>query len=471
MTRTEEQGIWVVSKTGVFMDRIDTAIIANELGEVPPLTISGLTVQPAGVGEPKTYWIADRGDDNPVTINDGRLHRIHPGPVVVPDEAPEITPVIPAQSGNENTPITFQGIAVDDFGDELTWSLDAGFPPGAAITVDGLFTWTPTEAQGRGAPAYNVTVRVSDAAPGSNSDTQVVAITANEVNLPPVLTVTHPDITRAEGETVNLPQPATDADLPAQTLNWNVTGLPTGLTFSTTTGTISGTIDSNAEAGSPYTVTVTVTDTMTGQDSDQFLFTIDNAEVNQAPVLAPIGNKTVAQRSQLAFTANATDPNGDALVFSLINPPAGASITANGDFTWTPSVNPGNYPVTVRVRDNRIPALTDQETITVTVQASDNENPFIDDDGHIFENAIEWLDSNGITSGCNPPTNNRFCPNDNVTRGQMATFLVRAPPLHRDRRRLLHRRQRQHLRERNQPSADGRGHSGMQPADQQSVLP
>ena len=143
-------------------------------------------------------------------------------------------------------------------------------------------------------------------------------------------------------------------------------------------------------------------------------------------MLAPIGNKTVAQGSQLAFTANATDPNGDALVFALINPPAGASITANGDFTWTPSVNPGNYPVTVRVRDNRIPALTDQETITVTVQASDNENPFIDDDGHIFENAIEWLDSNGITSGCNPPTNNRFCPNDNVTRGQMATFLVRA---------------------------------------------
>ena len=101
---TEEQGIWVVSKTGTFVDRIDTAVIANELGEIPPLTISGLTVQPAGGGEPKTYWIADRGDYTPPSTNDGRLHRIHPGPVVVPDEAPEITPAIPAQSGNENTP-------------------------------------------------------------------------------------------------------------------------------------------------------------------------------------------------------------------------------------------------------------------------------------------------------------------------------------------------------------------------------
>ncbi len=54
------------------------------------------------------------------------------------------------------------------------------------------------------------------------------------------------------------------------------------------------------------------------------------------------------------------------------------------------------------------------------------DNPFIDDDGNVFENAIEWLYAQGITQGCNPPTNNRFCPNDFVTRGQMAAFLVRA---------------------------------------------
>ncbi|HVR79980.1 MAG TPA: S-layer homology domain-containing protein [Acidimicrobiia bacterium] len=51
---------------------------------------------------------------------------------------------------------------------------------------------------------------------------------------------------------------------------------------------------------------------------------------------------------------------------------------------------------------------------------------FVDDNGHIFENAIEWLAGKGITEGCNPPTNDRFCPNDPVTRGEMAVFLVRA---------------------------------------------
>ena len=51
---------------------------------------------------------------------------------------------------------------------------------------------------------------------------------------------------------------------------------------------------------------------------------------------------------------------------------------------------------------------------------------FVDDDGSIFESDIEWLAGQGITRGCNPPQNDRFCPDDFVTRGQMAAFLVRA---------------------------------------------
>lgn len=54
---------------------------------------------------------------------------------------------------------------------------------------------------------------------------------------------------------------------------------------------------------------------------------------------------------------------------------------------------------------------------------------FADDDGHIFEAAIERLAGTGITTGCNPPTNDRYCPDRPVTRAQMATFLVRAAGL------------------------------------------
>lgn len=55
--------------------------------------------------------------------------------------------------------------------------------------------------------------------------------------------------------------------------------------------------------------------------------------------------------------------------------------------------------------------------------ASPNPPPeFTDDDGSIFEADIEWLAAEGITRGCSPT---EFCPDDPLTRGQMAAFLVR----------------------------------------------
>jgi hypothetical protein len=49
--------------------------------------------------------------------------------------------------------------------------------------------------------------------------------------------------------------------------------------------------------------------------------------------------------------------------------------------------------------------------------------PFSDIDGHRFENNIEWLRLQNLTSGCG---GGRYCPDGFVTRAQMATFLSRA---------------------------------------------
>ncbi|MCP4307606.1 MAG: hypothetical protein GY788_22585 [bacterium] len=51
---------------------------------------------------------------------------------------------------------------------------------------------------------------------------------------------------------------------------------------------------------------------------------------------------------------------------------------------------------------------------------------FVDDNGSTFEADINAIADAGITLGCNPPTNDRYCPTQNVTRGQMASFVVRA---------------------------------------------
>ena len=51
---------------------------------------------------------------------------------------------------------------------------------------------------------------------------------------------------------------------------------------------------------------------------------------------------------------------------------------------------------------------------------------FVDDSQSEFQGAINKIASAGITLGCNPPTNDKFCPGERVTRGQMAAFLKRA---------------------------------------------
>jgi len=51
---------------------------------------------------------------------------------------------------------------------------------------------------------------------------------------------------------------------------------------------------------------------------------------------------------------------------------------------------------------------------------------FVDDDNSIHQGAIEAIAAIGVTLGCNPPGNDRFCPEQPVTRAEMATFLTRA---------------------------------------------
>ncbi len=63
-------------------------------------------------------------------------------------------------------------------------------------------------------------------------------------------------------------------------------------------------------------------------------------------------------------------------------------------------------------------------------------SPFLDVGNSVHYANIVYIANLGVTRGCNPPDNNRFCPGDSVTREQMASFLVRAldlPPASQDR--------------------------------------
>ena len=87
-----------------------------------------------------------------------------------------------------------------------------------------------------------------------------------------------------------------------------------------------------------------------------------------------------------------------------------------------------NPPANTRFCPDR--AMTRGEMAAMLVRAfgypASSQNRFTDDNGHIFESLINRLAAAGITQGCNPPANTRFCPDQRITRDQMATFLTRA---------------------------------------------
>ena len=76
--------------------------------------------------------------------------------------------------------------------------------------------------------------------------------------------------------------------------------------------------------------------------------------------------------------------------------------------------------------DNKAQAIGPYIGWIDSIVASMSSGWFVDDDGSVHEADIEWLAEEGITRGCNPPTNDRYCPSSSVTRGQMAAFLRRA---------------------------------------------
>jgi hypothetical protein len=217
--------------------------------------------------------------------------------------------------------------------------------------------------------------RFADGAAGIYYQTTPTPRAANVVaqtNLTPTLDAL-PNRTIGEGSLLTFTTAATDANTPKQRLSFSLDpGAPAGASIGANDGVFNW-LPTEADGPGSYPITVRVTDNGSSPLSTAQTFSVQVNEVNDAPLLAPLAPRTIAEGETLTLTNSATDQDTPAqgLTFTLDSgAPAGMTIGAtSGIITWTPTEaqGPGNYPITVRVTDDGEPPASTTQPLAVTV--------------------------------------------------------------------------------------------------------
>jgi len=268
---------------------------------------------------------------------------------------------IPNQSVNELTMLEFIATATDINGDDLSFSLDVGAPAGAVVNpASGLFTWTPTEAQGP--DIYTVTVRVSD---GDLDDFETIQITVNEVNIAPVATEDAYEI--AEDEVLVVAAPGlldndNDEDIPTQILTVVLDTPPS-----------QGTLVLAADSSFVYTPTLNFNGEVTftyivsdGLLTDTAVVTITVTPVNDLPEVDAGEDVDTFEGDLVHFDGIYSDVGLRGIQAVTITWNFGDGITTTGTLTPTHTyADDGVYTATLTVDDGEGGVASDSLVVTV----------------------------------------------------------------------------------------------------------
>ena len=167
----------------------------------------------------------------------------------------------------------------------VTNLLDNTVVTNAAISTNGLISWTPAEAQG---PSTNLfTTVVSDNGQPPLSATNTSTVIVNEVNEPPRLPG-QTNLTIDALTTLNVTNTATDPDIPANTLAYALLIAPTNAMIGAD-GVITWT-PTSAQGGSTNVFTTVVTDEGTPNlgATNSFLVTVNPALAIPPPLIQSI---------------------------------------------------------------------------------------------------------------------------------------------------------------------------------------
>ncbi len=317
-------------------------------------------------------------------------------------------PVLPAQADRtiaELTALTVTNKASDleSPPEGLTYSL-TGAPTNASVNANtGVISWTPTEAQGPG--SYAFTTVVSDNSSPTASATNTFAVTVNEVNSAPGLTLPA-DQTIDELAPWSANATATDTDSPTNTMTFELVSGPSGMTVSS--GGLIGWTPAENQGPTTNTVSVRVFDDGTPSLSTTNTFTLTVNELNSAPVLTLPANQTIDELVPWSANATATDTDSppNTLTFELVSGPSGLTVSTTGLINWTPAEDQGptTNTVSVRVFDDGAPSLSTTNTFTLTVDELNSAPVLTLPANQTIDELVPWS-ANATGTDTDSPTN------------------------------------------------------------------
>jgi hypothetical protein len=279
---------------------------------------------------------------------------------------PPVLAPIGAQTGKENQLLTFSLSATDpDASDQLTFSA-SDVPAGAILTDHGnghaTFTWTPNITQ---VGNYLMRFTVTDNGVPNASMFADVSITIGDINRPPVLDRIG-DQTVQAGTVLLVPITSRDPDQDGLTLSH--TTLPAFATFtdhSDGTG-ILRLAPGQTDAGTYPDVVFMVTDHRTPPLATSATFAIIVRPDNMPPG-AVDQQVTTDEDVAAAITLTATDVDGDALTFAIVDPPTQGTLDGTPpQLTYTPAANfRGTERFTFMANDGMVDSNIATVTITV----------------------------------------------------------------------------------------------------------
>jgi hypothetical protein len=278
------------------------------------------------------------------------------------NSAPTVDPLA-AVTVDEGAAVSFTVVATDaDIpADAITYGL-ANAPAGMTIDpASGAVTWATGEADGP--RTYQVTVRATDNGSPNLTGEAVVAVTVRERNTAPTLEPVPGILVAKEGELLTVNLVAADADLPTQPLRFRLAaGAPAGATVNSS-GVLQW-VPGETDGGRTVTLGVTVSDSQAPELTATTTVTVQVAEANSAPLLAPIRDQVVWEGDLLSLQFLATDADVPAqtLTFSQSGQDGLGTVldAATGAFTWLPVEGevPNTNHITITVTDDATPAAS-----------------------------------------------------------------------------------------------------------------